>query len=532
MHLYFKSVMPPHRSDISAVCPRLIHFPGRFTLFKIAIIQTVHSILGFVGELSKKKISVYASSTAYFLFSSIPPFIILMSMLLPRFGLSISELVKMVTDITPDDLDYQVTLIIQDAFARSGSVVPIMLVFMIWTAANSIAALSEGLRMAYGVRRQHRYLVFRLLSILYTFSVILLLTAYMLISMFGEKIMGLIGWNRLKLPRFLMMVLNWHNLFFLLVGFTTVLFMYVFLSGRRLSLRYYVFGTIFTVIAWDLFSVIFSAYLKYSTNRSVIYGSFSALVALLLWIYIAICILLAGGVLNKHIHREDDLEEAELRRGRRQVKRKIQAPDGYTENGGPHRHGSGRYPEDGEPHRHTHDGYVEDGGSHRHSHDGYVEDGEPHRHSPGGYTENAGQPVSHHSRHGAAPQPEELQDALQPEGLRNALRLEGLRNALRLEGLRNALRLERLRDTLQPVLVTVRKIPDALAGFWFNVITPYLEKFITNVWNWAAFKKLRSDISRFWNDVVVGRLLIPLTTRLRHFMDRFRHNDYDDHDEV
>lgn len=478
-------------------------------MFKIAIIQTVHSILGFVGELSKKKISVYASSTAYFLFSSIPPFIILMSMLLPRFGLSISELVKMVTDITPDDLDYQVTLIIQDAFARSGSVVPIMIVFMIWTAANSIAALSEGLRMAYGVRRQHRYLVFRLLSILYTFSVILLLTAYMLISMFGEKIMGLIGWNRLKLPRFLMMVLNWHNLFFLLVGFTTVLFMYVFLSGRRLSLRYHVFGTIFTVIAWDLFSVIFSAYLKYSTNRSVIYGSFSALVALLLWIYIAICILLAGGVLNKHIHREDDLEEAELRRGRRQVMRKIQAPDGYTENGGPHRHGSGRYPEDGGSHRHSHDGYVEDGGSHRHSHDGYVENGE--------------KPVSHLGRHGAATRPEELQDALQPEGLRNALRLEGLRNALRLE---------RLRDTLQPVLVTVRKIPDALAGFWFNVIAAYWEKFITNVWNRPAFKKLVSAMVRFWNDVVVGGLLMPLTTRLRHFMDRFRHNDYDDHDEV
>ena len=468
--------MPPVSSRHFRDLSQIPSFPGRFTLLKQAVIrafkQTFNSVIDFAGELSKKKISVYASSTSYFLFSSIPPFIILMSMLLPRFGLSVSELVKMVTDITPDDLDYQVTLIIQDAFARSGSVVPLTLVFMIWTAANSIAALSEGLRVAYGVRRQQRFLAFRLLSIVYTFSVILLLAAYMLISMFGEKIMGLIGWNKLKLPKILMMVLNWHNLFFLLVGFTMVLFMYVFLSGRKLSIRYHVFGTIFTIIAWELFSVIFSAYLKLSTNRSVIYGSFSALVALLLWIYIAICILLAGGVLNQHIHREDDLEEAELRRERRQA-RASRSQKPHSE-----RLPSERLPLERPP--------LERSRSEK------LPSEKTHSERPPSERPHSERP---HSEIPPSERPATRVTADLPE-----------------------------------------KLADALAGFWFNIIVANWNKIIVKWWNEPSTKERRALIKNFWdnvivrkwNDIVISKIIAPLSNQLERFMENFRHFDNDE----
>ena len=468
--------MPPVSSRHFRDLSQIPSFPGRFTLLKQAVIrafkQTFNSVIDFAGELSKKKISVYASSTSYFLFSSIPPFIILMSMLLPRFGLSVSELVKMVTDITPDDLDYQVTLIIQDAFARSGSVVPLTLVFMIWTAANSIAALSEGLRVAYGVRRQQRFLAFRLLSIVYTFSVILLLAAYMLISMFGEKIMGLIGWNKLKLPKILMMVLNWHNLFFLLVGFTMVLFMYVFLSGRKLSIRYHVFGTIFTIIAWELFSVIFSAYLKLSTNRSVIYGSFSALVALLLWIYIAICILLAGGVLNQHIHREDDLEEAELRRERRQA-RASRSQKPHSE-----RLPSERLPLERPPLERSRSEKLPS----EKTHSEIPPSERPHSKRP-------------HSEIPPSERPATRVTADLPE-----------------------------------------KLADALAGFWFNIIVANWNKIIVKWWNEPSTKERRALIKNFWdnvivrkwNDIVISKIIAPLSNQLERFMENFRHFDNDE----
>ena len=449
-------------------------------------------MIDFAGELSKKKISVYASSTSYFLFSSIPPFIILMSMLLPRFGLSVSELVKMVTDITPDDLDYQVTLIIQDAFARSGSVVPLTLVFMIWTAANSIAALSEGLRMAYGVRRQQRFLAFRLLSIVYTFSVILLLAAYMLISMFGEKIMGLIGWNKLKLPKILMMVLNWHNLFFLLVGFTMVLFMYVFLSGRKLSIRYHVFGTIFTIIAWELFSVIFSAYLKLSTNRSVIYGSFSALVALLLWIYIAICILLAGGVLNQHIHREDDLEEAELRRARRRARTSL----------------------------------LEDPPSEKTTSE----------RPPSERTTSARRHLERTTSE-RPPSERPISERLSSEKLTSGRPTSARRPSERPASERNPS--ERPTSERPERTVTAdlpEKLANALTGFWFNIIVANWNRIVVKWWNEPSTKERRASIKYFWNnvivrkwnDVVINKIIHPLSNQLGRFMENFRHFDNDE----
>ncbi len=469
--------------------------------------QTFNSVIDFAGELSKKKISVYASSTSYFLFSSIPPFIILMSMLLPRFGLSVSELVKMVTDITPDDLDYQVTLIIQDAFARSGSVVPLTLVFMIWTAANSIAALSEGLRVAYGVRRQQRFLAFRLLSIVYTFSVILLLAAYMLISMFGEKIMGLIGWNKLKLPKILMMVLNWHNLFFLLVGFTMVLFMYVFLSGRKLSIRYHVFGTIFTIIAWELFSVIFSAYLKLSTNRSVIYGSFSALVALLLWIYIAICILLAGGVLNQHIHREDDLEEAELRRARRRARTSLlkDPPSEKTTSKRPT--------------------------SERTTSARTTSERLPSKRKTSKRTTSARLP-SERTISERLPSERTISERL-PSEKTTSERLPSKRppSERSTSDRPPSERPERVVTADLP-----EKLANALTGFWFNIIVSNWNRIVVKWWNEPSTKERRASIKYFWNnvivrkwnDVVINKIIHPLSNQLGRFMENFRHFDNDE----
>ena len=484
--------------------------------------QTFNSVIDFAGELSKKKISVYASSTSYFLFSSIPPFIILMSMLLPRFGLSVSELVKMVTDITPDDLDYQVTLIIQDAFARSGSVVPLTLVFMIWTAANSIAALSEGLRVAYGVRRQQRFLAFRLLSIVYTFSVILLLAAYMLISMFGEKIMGLIGWNKLKLPKILMMVLNWHNLFFLLVGFTMVLFMYVFLSGRKLSIRYHVFGTIFTIIAWELFSVIFSAYLKLSTNRSVIYGSFSALVALLLWIYIAICILLAGGVLNQHIHREDDLEEAELRRARRRARTSLleDPPSEKTTSKRPtsERTTSAR--------RHLERTTSKRPTSERTA--------SARRHLERTTSER---PPSERPTSARLTSERTTSARLSSEKLTSGRPTSARRPSERPASERNPS--ERPTSERPERTVTAdlpEKLANALTGFWFNIIVSNWNRIVVKWWNEPSTKERRASIKYFWNnvivrkwnDVVINKIIHPLSNQLGRFMENFRHFDNDE----
>ncbi|MBP5292418.1 MAG: hypothetical protein J6Y90_07360 [Lachnospiraceae bacterium] len=96
----------------------------------------------------------------------------------------------------------------------------------------------------------------------------------------------------------------------------------------------------------------------------------------------------------------------------------------------------------------------------------------------------------------------------------------------------SALQPARLREVRQAVLTAAGKISDALAGFWFNIIVANWNRFIAKGWNGPAARKRRSDIRRFWNNVVVKRLLMPLTMHLEHFMARFRHNDYDDYDEI
>ena len=60
-------------------------------------------------------------------------------------------------------------------------------------------------------------------------------------------------------------------------------------------------GCVFTSVAWAVFSYVFSIYLEYASNMSVLYGSLTTLVVVMLWLYFCMYLLFIGAEINQYL---------------------------------------------------------------------------------------------------------------------------------------------------------------------------------------------------------------------------------------
>ena len=83
--------------------------------------------------------------------------------------------------------------------------------------------------------------------------------------------------------------------------FVLLLLIYTYVPGGRRTLRSQLQGTIFATAGWLIFSRVFSFYIAHFWRRSYIYGSLTAVILLILWLYVIINLLFIGAGLNAEL---------------------------------------------------------------------------------------------------------------------------------------------------------------------------------------------------------------------------------------
>lgn len=87
---------------------------------------------------------------------------------------------------------------------------------------------------------------------------------------------------------------------YLVLIFTSI---YYFASGRSGKIRHAMIAGLFTTLVWLLFSFFYSFYINNFSSYSVIYGSLTAVILLLLWLYFMVQFLLIGAFLHRELLR-------------------------------------------------------------------------------------------------------------------------------------------------------------------------------------------------------------------------------------
>lgn len=95
--------------------------------------------------------------------------------------------------------------------------------------------------------------------------------------------------------------------------FLIFLILYKMLPNRKATFKSQVPGAVLIAAGWSLFSYFFSLYFELFPGFSNMYGSLTALIMVMLWLYICMNLLLYGAETNSYFEKQFRLAQASVR---------------------------------------------------------------------------------------------------------------------------------------------------------------------------------------------------------------------------
>lgn len=263
-----------------------------------------HLALGFMERMRMDHISAYAAQTAYFLIMSFIPFVLFLTAIVQYTPLTYREVRQAIVGVVPENLQGFVLNIVAEVFSKSAAVLPISALMALWSSGKGMQALINGLNTIYHVRETRNWLINRIYSMFYMLLFVLALIASLLLLVMGSRIHMLISDYIPFLGNIIGRILNAKTFLVFVMQFLVFLVLYRYLPNRKASLKSQVPGAFFTAAAWSVFSYLFSLYFTFFPDFSIMYGSLSTLILVMVWLYFCMNLLLYGAEVNAYFEKQ------------------------------------------------------------------------------------------------------------------------------------------------------------------------------------------------------------------------------------
>ena len=252
--------------------------------------KKIRLITGFGRHMSKSNVNAFASSSAYFMFLSIIPIIILLCSLLPLTTLQKSDLLKAVSEVMPSPIVPMMSSLIESLYNSTVGVTSVAAIVTVWSASKGMLSIMRGLNAMNGVVEDRNYFVQRILASFYTILLLIVLLLSLVFMVFGTTLVRLLNDRIPILDHLMSIAMHFKPLFSW--GILTLVFMviYAYVPNVKLKLTKQFPGALFTAISWNLFSWGFSAYIE-RFNDFGVYGSLSTIIVVMMWLYFCMGLL-------------------------------------------------------------------------------------------------------------------------------------------------------------------------------------------------------------------------------------------------
>lgn len=260
------------------------------------IFTKVQTILDVFQE---HRLNAAAAHAAFFIILSFIPCVILLFSLLQFTSIDKVTITVMIQKMLPREMQTFFAGIIRDAYNRTASTVSLSALATVWSAGRGMMALTQGLQWIAGIKESRNYFAVRFRATLYTVVMLLSIIVFLLLGVFGNALLNIIA-VRFPIATYAVeIIIDIKNVFLLL--FATVIFtlIYRFMPGNEILLSQHLPGAVVSSLGWFLFSYAFSVYVDDFSGFSNMYGSLTALILLMLWLYFGMYITLIGAEFNQ-----------------------------------------------------------------------------------------------------------------------------------------------------------------------------------------------------------------------------------------
>lgn len=246
------------------------------------------------------EITVYAAQASFFIIMAAFPFtMLLLSIIQVIPSISQTDLLELLGPIIPHQFSQILFSLVNSLYTES----PIALLSLsalaaLWSASKGMLGIAKGLNRIQGDQSRRGYLMTRIICSGYTIIFILVCILSLVLLVFGDTLSRFI----LKVFPFLASITQYIINVRTLLSLGTLIFcftgLYTFVPNRELHWREQIPGALFSTLCWIGISFGFSIYFRYFNQFSYTYGSLTAVVLLMLWLYCCICTLFLGAEIN------------------------------------------------------------------------------------------------------------------------------------------------------------------------------------------------------------------------------------------
>lgn len=275
------------------------------TLYRIY--KNIRQISAYMG---RRQVSSIAASGAFWFFLSLVPLVILTVSLLPYTSVTQAELMEVLVMVMPESVTSLLYIIIQDVYSSNKAVMSVSLIVTAWSAAQGFSTLIRGLEIVYEQKDRAGYFMRRLRGLVYMVLLLASILLAIVLMGLGRVILDTLSGFWPLLGDFFTFLA--HFRFIPVVIFLTIAFAVIYRWGPTLEQPFsaQLPGALFAAVGWSVFSWVFSSYVRMTGGYGT-YGSLSTVVAVMLWMYYCMYILLWGAFLNVALARRDDNEKAD-----------------------------------------------------------------------------------------------------------------------------------------------------------------------------------------------------------------------------
>lgn len=264
----------------------------------------------YLKKIKANCVNAFSAQAAFFVILAFFPFVMAMLTLIQYLPVSASDVSSIIAGILPETLVDAVNSLVNEVFTKStGTIFSITVITTIWSAGKGMLALIRGLNAVYEIDETRNYFKLRLISAVYTLALILILLIMIIFLGFGNR---LFEFFISKLPKivnlaYLIMSLRTALSLILLIGFFVLLFSV--LPNRKTTPKKELPGAVISACGWILFTYIYEMYIDRVGTHSYLFGSITAALLLMLWLYICMYILFVGAQINSFLYNTHTGEE-------------------------------------------------------------------------------------------------------------------------------------------------------------------------------------------------------------------------------
>ncbi|MBQ8295937.1 MAG: YihY/virulence factor BrkB family protein [Clostridia bacterium] len=252
--------------------------------------------------LALKKYTTIAGTLVFFFIMSIVPLAFWLSLLIGRLPIDTERILALsVFDSVEDILTY----VQREAENATASVSVILLVTTLYSSTNLFYQMRKSGEIIYDYRRKKAGLKVRLGALILLGIVMAMVIFFLLLFALGAFLFS----------RLLSGI--WEKLAdYTLLGalaFLLVLLLNVYICPYKTKMKHFLRGTFLTLGAWTIAVVGFSVYIRLG-NVGRLYGTLSAVIVFLLWLYVMMICFIVGVILNSEQITEERARDRKRKR--------------------------------------------------------------------------------------------------------------------------------------------------------------------------------------------------------------------------